>query len=317
MKDAPETSELMAFAKTVETKSLSRAAAELGVPRATISRRLARLEELLGVRLLRRSTRSLALTEEGKAFYARTRVALQAVAEAQASVQPMADRLRGDLRVSFPPIQDAAMFGLLVDFARRNPSVRLHAHFSSVHVDLRRGDYDVALRGIMESSPGLVQRTLLRVPLIAVASPEYLAEHGVPRRKQDLRQHRCLLGFARGEIPESYWPVLGGGKLRVEGCFFSNDLSLLCEAARQGLGIALLPRMFVDPLLSMGLLVHVLPSVIGAESRMALVYPEREFMAPQVRAFIDEIARRIPEELANGSLLPQQPRPPSRLGRKR
>src|SRR3954471_13482129 len=104
MTDPLETAELLAFSKTVDAKSLSRATAELGVPRATISRRLARLEERLGTRLLRRTTRSLVLTDTGDAFYRHARIALDAVATAEASVRRTDDAIRGDLRVSVPPI---------------------------------------------------------------------------------------------------------------------------------------------------------------------------------------------------------------------
>src|SRR5262245_8216909 len=107
MSEPVETAELLAFARIVEAKSLSRAAAELRVPRATISRRLARLEQHLGVRLLRRTTRSLALTDAGETFYRQARIALDAVAQAEASVQRgQDDTMRGDLRVSVPPLAD-------------------------------------------------------------------------------------------------------------------------------------------------------------------------------------------------------------------
>src|SRR5512134_3746345 len=104
MVDPVETTELLAFSRTIEARSLSRAAAELGVPRATISRRLARLEERLGARLLRRTTRSLALTDAGEALLRHARIVLDAVQHAEASVRRIDDVVRGDLRVSVPMI---------------------------------------------------------------------------------------------------------------------------------------------------------------------------------------------------------------------
>src|SRR6185369_16909820 len=103
MTEPLETAELLAFVRVVDAKSLSRAAVELGVPRATIGRRLGRLEERLGTRLLRRTTRSLALTDAGEVFYRRARIALEAVAEAQACIRSTSDEMRGELRVSVPP----------------------------------------------------------------------------------------------------------------------------------------------------------------------------------------------------------------------
>ncbi|XXX78265.1 LysR family transcriptional regulator [Sorangium sp. So ce134] len=288
MDEPLETSELLAFSKTVEARSLSRAAAELGVPRATISRRLARLEERLGVRLLRRTTRSLALTDAGEALYRHARIVLDAVHQAEASVRKADDAVRGELRVSVPPNLDASFSAMVCDFARRYPEVRLHVHSTTQHVDLQRGGYDVALRASSAIEPGLVARTLTRMPLLAVASPAYLEARGAPRTRRDLRSHRCMMGFARGELPQTHWPS-SGGKFQVEGALFTNDLQLLCDAALQGLGIALLPERVARPHLDSGALVHVLSGAIQGESHIAVVYAEREFMPPQLRAFLDAV----------------------------
>ena len=298
MSDPVETSELVAFTKTVDAKSLSRAAAELGVPRATLSRRLARLEERLGARLLRRTTRSLVLTDVGEVFYRQASIALEAVRLAERSVRTSDDVVRGDLRVSVPPMMNAGFHAMLCEFAARYPALRVHVHTSNQHVDVLSGGYDVALRASSQLQPGLIARTLFRDPLMAVAAPTYLAERGTPRTEGDLRTHRCLLGFARGELPLSHWPLVSGGKLHVEGTMFSNDIALLCEAAVSGLGIALLPHDLVAPHLASGALVQVLAGVVGAEMQIALVYPERAFMPPQVRAFIEAVAEWVRRELA-------------------
>src|SRR5260221_3911830 len=123
MIDPVETSDLLAFTRIVEAKSLARAAAELGAPRATIGRRLARLEERLGVRLLRRTTRALALTDAGTAFYRHARIVLDAVAQAEASVRKSDDVLHGTLRVTVPPMQDPSFHAVVCDFARAHPEV--------------------------------------------------------------------------------------------------------------------------------------------------------------------------------------------------
>lgn len=284
-----ETAELQAFVRTVDARSLSRASFELGVPRATLSRRLARLEERLGVRLLRRTTRVLALTDAGEAFYAHARLALDAVSQAEASVRSSDAAIRGPLRVSAPPISDPAFAELLCQFAERYPAVDLHVQFTTRLVDLQKDGFHVALRASRDLAPGLVARTLVRVPTLAVASPKYLARAGMPTEAQELKRHRCLLGFVRGEQPETHWPLLAGGKVHVEGCMASNELGLLSEAAVRGLGIAFLPHQAIQEHLARGELVHVLPDVIGMEVRVALVYPEKEFVPPQVRAFIDMV----------------------------
>jgi DNA-binding transcriptional LysR family regulator len=298
MQEPLETAELLAFARTVDARSLSRAAAELGVPRATIGRRLARLEERLGARLLRRTTRSLALTDAGEALYRHARIVLDAVENAEASVRQTDDVVRGDLRVSVPPMMNPSFSAMVCEFAGRYPAVRVHLHGSTRHVDLRRDGYDVAVRasnGPLE--PGLVARVLARMPLLAVASPAYLAAHGTPRTRRDLRAHRCLMGFDRDELPQSHWPAAGGGKLHVDGAFFSNEISLVGEAAVRGLGIAVLPLMFVAPFLENGDLVQVLEGVVEASSTISVVYAERELVPPHVRAFVDAVVAWAPDQL--------------------
>lgn len=286
--DPIETAELLAFTRIIEAKSLSRAAAELGVPRATVGRRLARLEERLGTRLLRRSTRTLALTDAGEMFYRHARIVLEAVTQAQASVRATDNVMRGDLRVSVPPLMDESLFATITDFARKHPEVRLQVDFSTRLVDLRRDGYDVALRATSEIEPGLVARTIGRNRVIAVASPQYLVEMGTPRTVKDLRTHRCLTGFARGELPQSTWPT-GRGVVHVDGMFSSNDLGLLRAAALRGLGIAMVPMLVLGDLVETGALVHVLPGILETEHRVAVVYVERELLPPHVRAFVEAL----------------------------
>jgi len=300
MQDPVETAELVAFTRIVDARSLSRAALDLGLPRATIGRRLARLEGRLGARLLRRTTRSLVLTEAGEAFYRHARLVLDAVANAEASVRRPDDAIRGDLRVTVPPIMTHEFYEMLYDFLRAHPDVRLQVHFGTRHVDLRRDGYDVAVRAGSDIEPGLIGRVLARAPMYAVASPGYLADHGTPRTAKDLRNHRCLVGFARGELPQSHWPLKGGGQIHVEGILVSNELTLLGEAARQGLGIALMPTLFCDSFLQTGELVHVLPGIIEADAKLAVVHIEREFVPPQVRAFVEAVVVWAKRELATG-----------------
>lgn len=299
MDEPLETADLLAFATTVDAKSLSRAAAELGVPRTTIGRRLARLEQRLGARLLLRSTRSLVLSDAGEALYRHARLVLDAVAHAEASVRRTDDVVRGDLRVSIPPVPNPSMMAMICSFAARYPDVRVQVQSSTQLVDLRRGGYDVALRASVELEPGLVARTIARSPVVAVASPAYLAAHGMPRTAAELARHRCLQHFARGELPQTHWVTQDGRKLHVDGCFTSNDLNLLLAAAKSGLGIAVLPLLIIHESITRGELVRVLPGVFETQSRISVVYAEREFMPPQVRLFIDELVRWADEEFGN------------------
>jgi DNA-binding transcriptional LysR family regulator len=297
MQEPLENVELLSFTKAVEARSLSRAAVELGVPRATLSRRLARLEERLGARLLRRTTRSLTITDAGEALYRHARIVLDAVHEAEASIRRNDQAVRGNLRLSLPPVLGGVFLDLLADFAAAYPDVRVQSHSSTRLVDLQRDGYDVALRATSQFEPGLVARTLVRFHFVAVAAPAYLSEHGTPTSLRELRRHRCLMGFARGELPETYWTV-GGRRIQLEGSFFANSPGLLVRAAERGLGIALVPSLAVDDRLERRRLVEVMPTMLRSEGRIALVYPERELVAPPVRAFIDWMVDRAPRALA-------------------
>jgi DNA-binding transcriptional LysR family regulator len=290
-----ETAELLAFTRVVEAKSVSKAAQQLKIPRATLGRRLARLEERLGTRLVRRTTRSLTITDSGELLYHRARVALDAITQAEASVKRGDGALRGELRVSLPPVSTPEFIEVLLAFARAHPEVRCHFDFSARHVDLAREGYDAALRATdSDLEPGLVSRVISRGRSMAVASPRYLAANGTPRMAKDLANHRCLMGFRRGEHAQTTWPRVGGGTVRVEGHLFANDLRLLGEAVLAAMGIAVLPEVIVREPLQRGLLVQVLPEVIGGESRISIVYAERELMPPQLRAFIDWVIARMP-----------------------
>lgn len=304
MRDPLENAELLALAKTVEAKSLSRAAAELGVPRATISRRLARLEERVGARLLRRTTRSLALTDAGEVLYRHARIVLAAVEEAEASLQRGSDEPCGELRISVPPVVDDVFYTMLASFAEQHPRVRMQVHFDSRHVDLRRDGFDVAMRAGTNLEPGLVARTLMKTRLVAVASPSYLKAHGTPRTKRELKKHRCLMSFARGEVAGTSWPT-DDGALHIESVFASNEIRMLAFAAKRGLGIAYLPETLIRDELEQGKLVQVLPGALEIKTRIALVYAEREFLPPQVRAFVDMVVAWMPRLQA--ALAPGRP----------
>ncbi len=287
MHEPPETSELMTFARTVEARSISRAARELGVPRPTVGRRLARLEQKLGVRLLRRTTRTMTLTDAGEALYVRARVVLAAVRDAEASVRRSDDAVRGLLRVSAPPMVSAGFGAMIGAFMARYPEVRLEVDCTSRYVDLVAGGYDVAIRASPELAPGLVARTLVRTRVVAVASPAYLAARGSPKRVTDLAKHACLAGFARGEHPVTHWPLARGGRVRIEAALASNELTVLRAAALAHRGIALLPVNLVCDDVAAGALAPVLAERLGAEVRVSAVYADREFVPPAVRAFID------------------------------
>jgi len=293
-----ETEELAIFAAVVASSSVSRAAAELRVPRATVSRKLAALEERLGVRLLQRTTRSMKLTEQGQLLHRHAELVLDAVRLAEVSLQPKPNGPSGVVRVSMPPMTGGSLPDVLADFVREYPSICLQAHVSNRAVNLRREGYDVAIRATGSLEPGLVSRVLSRVSLIGVASPAYVAAHGTPSSTSELRKHRCLMGFDQHERPQTHW-YISGRKTAVVGAAFSNDPHLMLRFALRGLGIAFLPTTLVAGALARGELVPILPKQLRLQGSISIVYLERKLMPAQVRSFIDWLIQRAPAALSH------------------
>lgn len=278
-----------AFVAIVETGSVSAAARRLGMPRPTLSRQLSRLETRLGVRLLHRSTRRLVPTAAGDALFPR---AQRLVAEADAAIEAVRrhdDVPRGLLRVSVPPVAGPWFADLIVSFLGRWPEVQVEVVADARHVDLVREGFDVAIRGGVVRDPSLVARRLLRAESVVVASPAYVAARGAPRTPEELVQHEAILAPGEGGRGETHWACFGGGAAPVRGRLVTNDIFLRLGAARDGLGLALLPRLMIAEELARGELVPVLEGQVGFDGVLAVVHVERAFVDPKVRAFVDHV----------------------------
>lgn len=285
---------LDAYVAVVEAHSISAAARELGLPRATVSRQLARLEEHLGVRLVQRSTRRMTLTIAGEELYKRACRIVEETRAAEAAVRQIDDEPRGILRVSIPSGLSADVMGAIFSsFAARFPEVQLHILATARAVDMRAERIDVAVRAGDVVDPTLVARTFVNTELIAVANPGYLSARGEPKNPEELERHRCLTGFARGVTPRLEWPLRAGGSISVTPWFSSSEPALLRVFALDQIGIALIPKVLVLADLQSGDLVPVLASEIGVRANASLVYPERDFLDPKVRAFIDHAVEWI------------------------
>lgn len=276
-----------AFVAIVDAGSVSEAARVLGVPRATLSRQLSRLETRLGARLLHRSTRRMMLTTAGEQLYGRARALVDGARAAVESVQRLDDTPRGLLRVSAPPMLTTEMGRLFAKFMHRCPEVVVELDSGTRHVDLVAEQVDVAIRAGIVREPSLIARVLFQSELIAVASPEYLAKHGTPTTVEMLAEHRCFRGFEGGARPSLAWPLRAGGSVRVEGPLVTNDLMTALGAVIEGLGIGVVPRALAAPDLERGRVVPVLEDTIGAAAPVSLVWVEREFIDPKVRAFAE------------------------------
>jgi len=171
---------------------------------------------------------------------------------------------RGLLRVSVPPIQDGSFRAMLLEFVKTWPEVDLEVISTTLHQDLLNGHIDVAIRAGSTIDQGLIARRFAESMMYALASPDYLERAGSPKNAGELIDHQCIVGFTRGERPQTHWPLLAGGQVRVASHISSNDLTLLMAAAIEGQGIAFLPDAFVAEAFAAGTLVRVLPESVGA-----------------------------------------------------
>ena len=256
------------------------------------------------MRLLRRTTRRITLTDAGAAFYQHARSILDALRDAELSLQPADHQLRGRLRVSVPPMMPPSFHAFIGDFMREHPGVKLEIHTSTRHVDLQAEGFDVALRAGAVSTPGLIGRVLSRQRMMTVASPAYLKKTGTPRAVADFARHRCLVGFTSAELPQTHWPLRRGGTVRIEGAMAANALDLLLRLTLDDHGIALLPEMLILAPLAKGRLHPVLERTVGAETQLMIVYLDRELMPVASRAFIDALTAWAKESLTTDHFVP-------------
>jgi DNA-binding transcriptional LysR family regulator len=291
-----ETDELRIFVTVVALSSVSRAAAELRIPRATVSRKLAQLEARLGVRLIRRTTRSMQHTDQGREFHRHAETVLDSLRLAEASVRPKGAAPSGDVFVSMPALVGGGFPDVLANFVHEHPSIRLHVQVANRPVDLVNERFDVAIRASGALDEGLTARVLARTALVAVAAPAYAARHGLPSDLDALGAHRCLLALDAEGRPLAHW-IAGRKRVPVTGVAHSNDPHLLLRWTLRSLGIAMLPTTLVATLLARGELVPVLPTVLRVEGAISLVMKDAKLIPPAVRTFVSYIAKHGPAAL--------------------
>ncbi len=277
------------FARIVTARSMSAAGRELGLSPAVISKRMRRLEERLGVRLIQRTTRQLALTEAGQGFYERVISILSSVEEAESWIASGAATARGVLKVSAP-----TSFGRmhiaphLKRFLDANPLVTVDLVLSDAFVDIVGEGFDLAIRIGDLADSSLVARRLAANHRVLCATPSYLAAHGTPATLGDLARHTLVAHNA------DQWRLdgpSGPAAIRLQGPLRTNSSEVVREALLAGLGIALRSTWDVGPELKDGRLVRVLPEYSGGR-RVAIhaVYPSRRHMEQKVRSFVDFLA---------------------------
>lgn len=284
--------------RVVDTGSITRAAQRLGIAKSAVSRRIAELERRLGAQLVTRTTRRLTITETGQAFYERCRRVLSDLSEAESSVADAHDDLSGTLRVAAP-----VTFGMmhlapiLTEFMQTHPGVTVDVDFSDRHVNLIEDQFDVAVRIARLSDSSLIARRLCPIRQIVCASPGYLQRRGTPTAPADLAEHDCLRYSLdpQGRNWHYTGPDGAAGEITVRAHAIASNGEFLRDAAIADQGIARLPTFMVYDAIARGELVALLSQYHWFEIGLYALYPPTRRLARRVRAFVDLLAARFPD----------------------
>jgi DNA-binding transcriptional LysR family regulator len=294
--------EMRAFAAVVDAGSFVRAADELEISKAAISRQVADLEARLGVRLLNRTTRRLSLTGEGEVFHARAKELLASLEEMESEVAARSGRAVGSLKVTAPVsfgVQHLA--GLWPGFMARHPQVRLEVVLSDRFVDLVEEGVDLAVRIARLENSSLVSRKLSSTRLVLCASPRYLKKHGRPKHPSELAQH-AVIAYSLLSVGDD-WQFTGPEGLvhvRVQPRMRTNSGDTCRAVALGHEGIVLEPSFLVAEDVAAGRLVQLLPEYESLEFGVYAVYPSRKFVAPKVRVLIDYLVEAFKGKVWTG-----------------
>jgi len=280
-----------AFAAVVERGSFTAAAASLQTAKSSISETVRALEERMGVRLLDRTTRRVRPTEAGTTFYRQCRRLLDGAATARAEAQAAQKAPAGRLRVATPDAfaQRYIVPGLPA-FLGAHPTVEIDLVEGTAAARLVDEGIDLAIRIVAKPEPSLVVRRIATSQVMIVASPGYLAQHGVPMKPQDVRAHRQI-GFS--PLPWRDTWRLGNETIVVNPGLLTSSSESLRAAALAGLGLAPVPEWLVADALVAGQLTRVLAGHEPPAGGIYAVYPGNRLLTPTVRAFVDHLARDL------------------------
>lgn len=297
----------------VETGSFAAAARRLGVTPSAVSRRVSALEDELGARLLARTTRTLRLTDDGRAFHARCARILEELSEARGALARSRERPSGVLRVeSATAISRVLLAPRLPAFLARYPELRVELTARDAFVDLVAEGADVALRIGSLRPANLIAKKLGAAALWCVASPGYLRRRDRPQQVEDLREHD-LIGFLRDGRPDPWRFSRADSDVEItpDSCFHSNDFDAVLALVVAGRGIAIGFDFLVADLVRAGRLVRVLDDASSVHWPIHALYTPNRHLLPKVRAFLDFVTTavaRCTNDLARGSRRGTKPR---------
>jgi DNA-binding transcriptional LysR family regulator len=285
--DGIDLNDVATFVRVAGGGGFTVAANALGVPKSTVSRSLARLERALGVRLVHRTTRSLALTEAGRAYYERVRHAVQGVAEATADVVDLGKEPRGTIRVTAPvDVAQTLLAEVIAGFVERYPQVRFEVSLTPRVVDLVAEGFDLAVRASPLRDSSLVARRLGAATMGLYASPAYLRRRGVPKAVSDLASHE-FIRFRPSRGPLVLETDTQKERVTLEGGIEVDDLLFVRRLVETGAGIGLLPLFLaVCPRSAPGdAVTRVLPAWTLRGSALSVVAPSARHEPRRVKLF--------------------------------
>lgn len=295
--------DLYFFAAVVEHGGFSAAGRALGVPKSRLSKRIAQLEERLGVRLLQRTTRRFVVTEVGERFYGHCRAVLEEAQAAQDAVEELRAEPRGVVRLSCPvSMAQTVLSHILPEFMQLYPKVQVRVLSNNRRVDLINEGFDLAIRvrSKLDTDANMVVRSFSQSRILPVASPALLKTYGYPEHPDDLSRLPALTmqeheGAQVWELSDSKGERVS---VEVSARLITGDFAILLEAARRGVGVTLLPEFVCAPAITRGELEVLLPDWSAPLGMAHFVYPSRRGMLPGVRALVDFLAERLPEATA-------------------
>ncbi|MDX2015514.1 MAG: LysR family transcriptional regulator [Myxococcaceae bacterium] len=286
--------EVVVFEAVVRQRGFTAAARALGLQKSTVSRMVARLEERLGVRLLERTSRQVAVTPAGRAYVERCAEGLRLLEAAEGDVEPL-DEPVGTVRLTaVPDFAQRFLAPRITEFSRAFPKVHVELVLTTRVVDLLEERVDLAIRSGPLPDSSLVARRVGTARRYLVASPGYLSTQGRPRSVDDLRRHVCL-GY-RTTDGVAAWRLFtraGPKTVRVKARLSADDFEVLHAWAREGLGIAMLPGFVCEASFAQGALTPVLQRAIDDEVPLFLVHPAGRHLPARVRALRDFLVERL------------------------
>ncbi|KQW25468.1 LysR family transcriptional regulator [Rhizobium sp. Root274] len=285
---------LAVFALVAEERSFRAAADRMGVTRSAVSQTIRKLEEALGIALVNRTTRSVALTEAGERLYAEAVPALREMQGALDAAANLTGTPRGRLNLAVSSIAESFLSGpLLTSFLDQNPDVKLHVTVTDEEFDIVAQGYDAGVR-----LGEVIAQDMIAVPVtgeqrqLAVASPAYLERQGMPRHPSDLASRRCI-GWRRSANVAPYrWEFSENGRefsVAVADTITTTDMALMIKLAVAGAGITFGMEDSFRPAIARGELVPVLENFCPYFPGFYLYYPSRRNMAPKLRALVDHL----------------------------